>query len=64
MAIVRWNSTRELASMEIDRLNSMFSDFKESVMANDPWEMMRELASMQNRIEPHLGQRLRPRAGR
>lgn len=27
MAIVRWNPTRELASMEIDRLNSMFSDF-------------------------------------
>ncbi len=44
MAIVRWNPTRELASMEIDRLNSMFSDFKESVMGNDPWEMMRELA--------------------
>ena len=27
MAIVRWEPTRELASMEIDRLNRMFSDF-------------------------------------
>ena len=26
MAIVRWEPTRELASMEIDRLNRMFSD--------------------------------------
>jgi|SRR5687767_12209165 len=27
MAIVRWEPARELASMEIDRLNRMFSDF-------------------------------------
>ena len=27
MAIVRWEPTRELASMEIDRLNRMFSNF-------------------------------------
>jgi HSP20 family protein len=27
MAIVRWNPTRELAGMEIDRLNRMFADF-------------------------------------
>ncbi len=27
MAIVRWEPVRELASMEIDRLNQMFSDF-------------------------------------
>jgi HSP20 family protein len=27
MAIVRWEPTRELATMEIDRLNRMFSDF-------------------------------------
>jgi HSP20 family protein len=27
MAIVRWEPARELASMEIDRLNQMFSDF-------------------------------------
>ena len=27
MALVRWDPTRELASMEIDRLNRMFSDF-------------------------------------
>jgi HSP20 family protein len=27
MALVRWDPTRELASMEIDRLNRMFTDF-------------------------------------
>jgi HSP20 family protein len=27
MALVRWDPTRELASMEIDRLNHMFSNF-------------------------------------
>ncbi len=27
MALVRWNPARELAGMEIDRLNRMFSDF-------------------------------------
>jgi HSP20 family protein len=27
MALVRWEPARELASMEIDRLNRMFSDF-------------------------------------
>jgi HSP20 family protein len=27
MAIVRWNPATELASMEVDRLNRMFSDF-------------------------------------
>ena len=27
MAIVRWDPTRELAGMEIDRLNRMFADF-------------------------------------
>ena len=27
MALVRWNPARELASMEIDRLNSMFESF-------------------------------------
>jgi HSP20 family protein len=27
MTLVRWNPTRELASMEIDRLNRMFTDF-------------------------------------
>ena len=26
MALVRWDPTRELASMEIDRLNRMFTD--------------------------------------
>ena len=27
MAIVRWNPSRELAGMEVDRLNRMFADF-------------------------------------
>ncbi len=27
MTLVRWNPVRELASMEVDKLNSMFSDF-------------------------------------
>jgi HSP20 family protein len=27
MAIVRWNPARELAGMEVDRLNRMFADF-------------------------------------
>src|SRR5438045_841749 len=27
MTLVRWNPARELASMEIDRLNNMFADF-------------------------------------
>ena len=27
MAIVRWSPARELAGMEIDRLNRMFADF-------------------------------------
>ena len=27
MAIIRWEPARELASMEVDRLNRMFSDF-------------------------------------
>ena len=27
MTLVRWNPVRELASMEIDRLNHMFEDF-------------------------------------
>jgi HSP20 family protein len=29
MAIVRWDPTRELAGMEVDRLNRMFSEFYE-----------------------------------
>ena len=33
MAIVRWEPARELASMEIDRLNRMFSDFYEETFS-------------------------------
>ena len=35
MAVVRWDPTRELASMEIDRLNRMFSNFFEPL--NRTW---------------------------
>ena len=27
MALVRWDPVRELASMEVDRLNNMFTNF-------------------------------------
>ena len=33
MTLVRWNPTRELASMEIDRLNRMFDDLYGNVRA-------------------------------
>src|SRR5947207_13153340 len=33
MTLVRWNPGRELASMEIDRLNRMFEDFYGNVRA-------------------------------
>ena len=35
MAVVRWDPTRELASMEVDRLNRMFSSFFEPL--NRSW---------------------------
>jgi HSP20 family protein len=35
MAVVRWDPTRELASMEVDRLNRMFSHFFEPM--NRTW---------------------------
>ena len=37
MALVRWDPTRELASMEIDRLNRMFSDFFGTENVNRGW---------------------------
>ena len=36
MAIVRWEPSRELASMEIDRLNRMFADFQNEAF-NQAW---------------------------
>jgi HSP20 family protein len=36
MTLVRWNPSRELASMEIDRLNHMFEDFYNNVRAWAP----------------------------
>lgn len=35
MAVVRWDPTRELATMEVDRLNRMFSNFFEPL--NRTW---------------------------
>lgn len=37
MAIVRWEPARELASMEIDRLNRMFSDFYSEAFSRTAW---------------------------
>jgi HSP20 family protein len=37
MAIVRWEPARDLASMEIDRLNRMFSDFYGEAFSRSAW---------------------------
>jgi HSP20 family protein len=37
MAIVRWEPARELASMEIDRLNQMFADFYGEAFSRSAW---------------------------
>ena len=37
MAIVRWEPTRELASMEVDRLNRMFANFFDEGFGNRAW---------------------------
>ena len=37
MAIVRWEPARELASMEIDRLNRMFTDFYGEAFSRPAW---------------------------
>ena len=37
MAMVRWEPTRELASMEIDRLNRMFSNFYNDQFGRSGW---------------------------
>ena len=37
MAIVRWEPARELASMEIDRLQRMFSDFYGEAFSRSAW---------------------------
>ena len=37
MAIVRWEPARELASMEIDRLNRMFADFYGEAFSRSAW---------------------------
>ena len=37
MAIVRWEPARELASLEIDRLNRMFTDFYGEAFSRSAW---------------------------
>jgi HSP20 family protein len=37
MAIVRWDSTRDLASMEVDRLNRMFANFFDDSFSSRAW---------------------------
>ena len=37
MALVRWDPTRELASMEVDRLNRMFSDLHSEAFSGGGW---------------------------
>lgn len=37
MAIVRWEPTRDLASMEVDRLNRMFANFFDESFGNRVW---------------------------
>jgi HSP20 family protein len=37
MAIVRWTPARELAGMEIDRLNRMFADFYGEAFGGQAW---------------------------
>jgi HSP20 family protein len=37
MAMVRWEPTRELASMEVDRLNRMFSNFYNEQFGRSGW---------------------------
>ena len=37
MAIVRWEPARELASMEIERLNRMFTDFYSEAFSRSAW---------------------------
>ena len=37
MALVRWDPARELATMEVDRLNRMFSDFFGGEHVNRAW---------------------------
>jgi HSP20 family protein len=37
MAIIRWEPARELASMEVDRLNRMFTDFYGEAFSRSAW---------------------------
>ena len=37
MAIVRWEPTRDLASMEVDRLNRMFANFLDDSFGTRAW---------------------------
>jgi HSP20 family protein len=48
MAVVRWDPTRELASMEVDRLNRMFSHFFEPL--NRTWSPAVDIVEMDDQV--------------
>src|SRR6267142_762396 len=54
MTLVRWNSGRELASMEIDRLNRMFEDFYSNGRAWAPAVDIYETADREYVIKAEL----------
>jgi HSP20 family protein len=54
MTLVRWNPARELASMEIDRLNRMFEDFYGNVRAWVPAVDIYETSSKEYVIKAEL----------
>ena len=49
MAIVRWEPSRELASMEIDRLNRMFSNFYGDQFGRGAWAPAVDIFETENR---------------
>jgi HSP20 family protein len=54
MTLVRWNPSRELASMEIDRLNRMFEDFYAGTRAWSPAVDIYETANREYVIKAEL----------
>ena len=50
MAIVRWEPARELASMEIDRLNRMFSEFYGEAFGSRAWVPAVDIYETENEL--------------
>lgn len=48
MAIVRWEPTRDLASMEVDRLNRMFANFFDDNFGNRAWSPAVDIYETEN----------------